>query len=104
MRGFDNTISGLLIFMDASVCNFYAVHTLSHILDHAGFTKLDRRDRWELQRSGKYYITVNGSALFAFIVGDADAVDGLTISAADSDSPGFRPNPNAAIVIDANIV
>lgn len=104
MKDFGNTISGLLNFMDASVCNFYAVHTLSHILDHAGFTRLDRRDRWELQRGGRYYVTVNDSALFAFIVGDGDAADGFKIISAHSDSPGFRIKPNAAIVTDGNIV
>ena len=104
MKDFGNSIDGLLNFMDASVCNFYAVHTLKHILDGAGFTELDRRNRWELHPGGKYYTTANGSALFAFIVGDGNASEGFKIISAHSDSPGFRIKPNAAMVSDGNIV
>lgn len=104
MKDFGNTIQGLLNFMDASVCNFYAVETLRHILNNAGFTELDRRERWHLDRGGKYYTTVNGTALFAFIIGEGEAADGFKIISAHSDSPGFRIKPNAAMVTDGNIV
>lgn len=104
MKDFGNSIHGLLNFMDASVCNFYAIHTLRHILDHAGFTELDRRNHWELHRGGKYYTTANGSALFAFIVGEGDAAEGFKIISAHSDSPGFRIKPSAEMVTDGNIV
>lgn len=104
MKDFGNSIHGLLNFMDTSVCNFYAIHTLRHILDRAGFTELDRRNHWELHRGGKYYTAANGSALFAFIVGEGDAAEGFKIISAHSDSPGFRIKPSAEMVTDGNIV
>lgn len=104
MTDFGNSLQGLLNFMDASVCNFYAVHTVRTILDNAGFKSLDRRDHWELHRGGKYYTTANGSAMFAFIVGEGSASDGFKIISAHSDSPGFRIKPNAAMVTEGNIV
>lgn len=104
MKNFGNSIQGLLNFMDASVCNFYAVETLRHILTGVGFKELDRRESWHLNPGGKYYTIVNGSALFAFIAGEGNASEGFKIISAHSDSPGFRIKPNAAMVTDGNIV
>ncbi|MGM9861312.1 MAG: M18 family aminopeptidase, partial [Muribaculaceae bacterium] len=83
-------IADLLQFMDSSVVNFYAVDTLSRRLEAAGFTALDMRQPWHLDRGGKYYVTQNDSALFAFIVGTDTASAGYKIISAHSDSPGFR--------------
>ena len=59
--------------MDKSTCNFTAVRNMREELDTAGFKRLDERDAWQLERGGRYYMTKNGSALFAFIVGEGDA-------------------------------
>lgn len=104
MEKFSGNIDGLLRFMDASVCNFYAVDTLRKILDGNGYTMLDRRDAWHLTPGGKYYVTANDSALFAFVVGHGSASDGFKIISAHSDSPGFRIKPHAEMVCDGNIV
>ena len=104
MEKFTGTIDGLLRFMDASVCNFYAVDTLRKILDGEGYTMLDRRDAWHLTPGGKYYVTANDSALFAFVVGHGAASDGFKIISAHSDSPGFRIKPHAEMMCDGNIV
>lgn len=104
MKDFSGTIDGLMNFMDASVCNFLAVNTLKEMLDDAGYTMLDRRDAWHLTPGGKYYVTANDSALFAFIVGQGSASDGFKIISAHSDSPGFRIKPHAEMMCDGNIV
>ncbi|MCM1093015.1 MAG: M18 family aminopeptidase [Lachnospiraceae bacterium] len=104
MEQYDSSVNGLMNFLDASVCNFFAVDTLSQILVEEGFIYLDPKKRWELVPGGKYFITKNDSALFAFIVGEGTASDGYKIISAHSDSPGFRIKPNCEIVCDGNIV
>ena len=104
MEQYDSSVNGLMNFLDASVCNFFAVDTLSQILVEEGVVYLDPKKRWELVSGGKYFITKNDSALFAFIVGEGTASDGYKIISAHSDSPGFRIKPNCEIVCDGNIV
>ena len=104
MEQYDSSVNGLMNFLDASVCNFFVVDTLSQILVEEGFVYLDPKKRWELVSGGKYFITKNDSALFAFIVGEGTASDGYKIISAHSDSPGFRIKPNCEIVCDGNIV
>ena len=91
--------------MDKSTCNFTAVRNMREELDTAGFKRLDERDAWQLERGGRYYMTKNGSALFAFIVGEGDvAENGFRIISAHSDSPCFKIKPNAEIYGDGGIV
>jgi aspartyl aminopeptidase len=104
MKQYGTSIDDLLKFLDASVCNFWAVNSIVQLLEQAGFSALDPCDKWELNRGGKYYMVKNGSAVFAFIVGEGDVADGFKIISAHSDSPGFRIKPNAAMVCDGGIV
>lgn len=104
MEQYNSTVKELMNFLDASVCNFFAVDTLSQILVEEGFVYLNPKKRWELVPGGKYFITKNDSALFAFIVGEGTAADGYKIISAHSDSPGFRIKPNCEILCDGNIV
>lgn len=97
-------VTDLMQFLDNSPCNFYAVANVAEKLDAAGFCRLDSADQWNLKRGGKYYVTKNGSAIFAFCVGTGDAHAGYKIISAHSDSPGFRIKPNAAMVCDGGIV
>ncbi len=98
------TVEGLIGFLDSSVCNFYAVATLRHMLDEAGFTHLNPKDKWCLEWGGKYYVTKNDSAIFAFIVGDGAPADGFRIISAHSDSPGFRIKPHPEMLSDGGIL
>lgn len=84
----------LLAFLDDSPLNFWAVKTVIDELEQAGFEELDPAEHWTLHPGGKYYVTKNGSAIFAFIVG-SDPLSGYKIISAHSDSPGFRIKPNA---------
>lgn len=97
-------IEDLCSFLDSSVCNFLAVETLRQRLDAAGFKALDFRHRDALEPGGRYYYTVNGSALMAFVVGNGTAADGFKIISAHSDSPGFRIKPNAEMTTPGRIV
>lgn len=84
----------LLAFLDDSPVNFLAVNTVIDELEQSGFEELDPAEHWTLHPGGKYYVTKNGSAIFAFIVG-TDPLNGYKIISAHSDSPGFRIKPNA---------
>lgn len=97
-------ISDLCAFLDSSPVNFLAVDTVRRRLDAEGFERLDLREAWEISHGGRYYVTKNDSAIFAFTVGDSDPEDGFRIIAAHSDSPGFRIKPNCEMLCDGNIV
>lgn len=97
-------VTGLMKFLDSSPCNFYAVSNLAAMLKEAGFEYLDAADAWNLERGGRYFVTKNDSAIFAFVVGKGEAHDGYRIISAHSDSPGFRIKPHSEIVTDGGIV
>lgn len=94
----------LSAFLDASPVNFWAVRTAVDHLQACGFTALDMADAWQLQPGGRYYVTKNGTALFAFIVGHGAPTEGFKIVSSHSDSPGFRIKPNCEIFGEGNIV
>ncbi|MCM1137527.1 MAG: M18 family aminopeptidase [Muribaculum sp.] len=94
----------LMEFLDKSPVNFLAVKTAKEKLDSCGFCELDSRAKWELQRGGKYYVTKNSSAIFAFVVADSEPSAGFRIISAHSDSPCFRVKPNAEILTQGGVV
>ena len=97
-------VNDLKAFLDASPVNFLAVDELRRRLDAAGFSELRACDAWQLKPGDCRYVCVNGSALFAFVVGDAPACAGVRIIAAHSDSPCFRVKPNCEMLCDGGIV
>ncbi len=99
-----NNYKDLASFLDASPVNFWATKTCVTHLEAAGFSAIDMRDKWQLKAGGRYYVTKNDSAVFAFVVGEGDAANGFKIISAHSDSPGFRIKPNCEMVCDGNIV
>ena len=80
------TIGSLMNFIDRSVCNFYAVDTLRREFEQAGFSALDPAEKWEILPGGKYYMTKNDSAFFAFVAGTGLPSEGFRIISAHSRS------------------
>ncbi len=97
-------INKLKSFLDASPVNFFAVDTLRKQLDNAGFTYLDARQHWNIERGKKYYTTQNDSAIFAFIAGSAQVPAAYRIISAHSDSPCFRVKPNCEMLSDGRML
>lgn len=93
-------------FLDASVVNFLAVKTLRSHLDRHGFQELNMSDAWDLCAGGRYYVTKNDTALFAWICADTadEHVTPFHIIASHCDSPGFRIKPNCEILCEGNVV
>ena len=97
-------INDLINFLDKSVVNFWAVDTVKAALEADGFSYLDPKEPWTIVRGGKYYTTQNGSAIFAFKVGNGPCGSGFRIISAHSDSPGFRVKPNCEMVSDGRML
>lgn len=98
-------IDRLLKLLDASTCNFLAAEAITGELEKAGFQRLLMKDKWELKPNGKYYVTKNSSAVFAFVCGTKNPAEaGFNIIASHSDSPCFKIKPNAEIVGDGGVV
>lgn len=92
-------------FLDSSPVNFWAVDTVRRMLDEAGFTELDMRQPWKITPGARHYVVQNGSAIFAFIAGNADAGAGsYRIISAHSDSPCFRIKPNCEMLSDGRML
>lgn len=92
-----NPIADLCSFLDSSPVNFWVVDTICRRMERHGFEPLDMRAVWALQPGDRRYVTVNGSAVFAFVVGSGGATAPFDIIAAHSDSPGFRIKPQCQI-------
>lgn len=98
-------IEKLLARLNESTCNFMAVKVMKRELESANFKELKMQDAWDIAPGGKYYITKNSSAIFAFIVGtEPPATNGFRIISAHSDSPCFKIKPNAEIYGDGGVV
>ena len=80
----------LKAFLDASPVNFLAVEELRRRLDAAGFSELNPADTWTICPGDRRYLCANGSAIFAFIAGDAPPPPRVRIISAHRDSPSFR--------------
>ncbi|MDE6653177.1 MAG: M18 family aminopeptidase [Muribaculaceae bacterium] len=93
----------LVSFMNQSPVNFLAVATVCEQLEHAGFTRLSPTERWHLEANGRYYVTKNDSAVFAFIVG-RDPISGFKIISAHSDSPCFRIKPKSEMLGEGKVL
>ncbi|MBD5182645.1 MAG: M18 family aminopeptidase [Bacteroidales bacterium] len=96
-------IADLIEFLDESPVNFYAVDTTRRILEAHGFEELRLSEPWRLSAGDRCYVVQNGSAIFAFIVGDS-ASSPFHIISAHSDSPGFRLKPHCEIATEGGVV
>jgi aspartyl aminopeptidase len=85
----------LIDFIYESPSAFHAVESVKKQLDTNGFNELKNEDRWQLQNGGKYFVTKNDSAVFAFVVGKSSPAEkGFKLIGAHTDSPSFRIKPN----------
>ena len=86
----------LLDFIDASPTMFHAIASCIDRLKTADFKFLNPSKPWELKVGGKYYTTINDSAVIAFCINSDDIEnEGFKIIGTHGDAPGFRIKPNA---------
>lgn len=79
----------LFDYIEKSPTPFHAVAESARRLRDAGFTELNEAECWNLQAGGKYFVTRNQSSVIAFVM-PQKAGAGWRMSAAHSDSPGFK--------------
>lgn len=93
----------LIDFIDDSPSSFHAVDNIKSALKKEGFVELSLRERWQIEKGKRYFITKNDSALIAFTVGIGELEeDGFKLVGAHTDSPTFRIKPNPEITVEGN--
>ena len=85
---------GLLGFLDASPTPFHAVQNMCGMLKNAGFIELDEKQKWELKRGEKYFVTRNSSSVIAFTFPHAKE---YVMVGTHTDSPNIKLKPNPVI-------
>lgn len=86
----------LLDFIDASPTMFHAAASCIKRLEEAEFKYLCPASPWQLKKGGKYYTTINDSAVIAFCINSDDIEkEGFKIIGTHGDVPGFRIKPNS---------
>ena len=100
------TTSELLALLDASPVNFMAAAYVERQLEAHGFQRLDAAEPFPaLKAGGQFFITKNGTAVFAFRVGTKSPAEaGFRLICAHSDSPGFRIKPHAEMWCEGGVV
>ena len=95
----------LLNFLDSSPVNYLAVETLRKRLLGAGFEQLDATMPLGDMKAGRqFFVTKNGSSLYAFRIGEAPLADGgFHMICSHCDSPTFRIKPNAEMCGEGGI-
>lgn len=89
----------LIDFIHESPSAFHVVKYTKEELIENGFIELDSKEKWNIKREGKYFVTKNDSALIAFEVGKGDiSKNGFKIIGAHTDSPTFKIKPNPEMV------
>lgn len=93
-----NQTDRLFHLLETATSRFHTVKAVEEELQEKGFERLYLKDRWELQKGGKYMVIHHGSTIFAFTVGtDFEAGDSFRIAASHGDFPGFQIKPNAGM-------
>lgn len=100
------TTSELLALLDASPVNFMAAAYVERQLEAHGFQRLDAAEPFPALKAGdQFFITKNGTAVFAFRVGTKSPAEaGFKLICAHSDSPGFRIKPHAEMWCEGGVV
>ncbi len=98
----ENTLAEELInFIHTSPSTYHVVSNIAEVLSQHNFTEVKLTDTWKLEKGKKYYTTKNGSAIFAFCIGNTELPSsGIKMISAHSDSPGFKIKPNPEILVE----
>lgn len=103
MDSFAKTSKEMLKFIEESPSCFHAVANLSAMLKERGFEQLSEQDNYDIKKGGRYFVTRNGSSILAFVVPKGE-VKGFHMSAAHSDSPGFKVKENPEMTVEERYI
>lgn len=95
----------LIDFLYESPTAFHAVEKVKAILEAKGFKELKEAEKWNIEKSGKYYVTKNDSAIIAFKLGKGEVEQhGFKLIGAHTDSPTFRIKPRPEMISENTYV
>ncbi len=97
-------VADLMNFLDSSPVNFLATQTICTRLEASGFVRLPMNRAWSIEPAGRYYVTQNDSAVFAFVAPNSTSPKTFRIISAHSDSPCFRIKPKCEMLSDGNML
>ena len=83
-------------FLYKSLTSYHAVKNASRLLEEAGFKRLSENEPWKLKEGDKCYVTKNGSAIVAFVVGDLSSY-AFNIASCHTDSPSLKVKGNSLL-------
>lgn len=92
-------LQDLFAFIDKSPTAFHAVANLEEMLAGAGYTRLEEKELWHIEKGGKYYVNRNDSSVIAFSIPEKKP-KGFHMIAAHSDSPCFKLKEAPEIAVD----
>lgn len=94
----NKSIEKTMELLKKSYSPFHVVKNLKEELLGHGFTELDEKEPFALEKEKKYFVTRNGSSLIAFkIPSDLERV-AFQVSAAHTDSPTYKVKPEPVSV------
>lgn len=89
----------LISFISRASTPFHSVLEIEGRLKKNGFSRLNERDKWDLKKNGRYYISRNNSSLAAFVMGKKNVWEsGFKIAGAHTDSPSLKIKNEGASV------
>ncbi len=85
----------LIDFVYESPSAFHVVKNVKAKLIQNDFKELNLREKWDIEKNGKYFVTKNDSAIVSFIIGNGDIEkEGFRVIGAHTDSPTFKIKPS----------
>ena len=92
------TAKDLINYIKNASSPFHVVLESVNMLKEAGFTELDMRRPWNIEKGGKYYVTPYKTSVFAFSIGKEVSKDqNFHIAAAHTDHPCLHIKPVAEL-------
>ncbi len=87
-------LQDLLTFLRLSPTPYHAVANMAASLTHAGFTRLDEREPWQLEPGKAYFFTRRDASILAFRYGTQPlGSSGIRMLGAHTDSPCLKIKP-----------
>ncbi len=95
----------LIEFIHNSPSTYQVISNIEKTLIANNFIQLNLTDRWNIEKGGKYFTCKNGSAIFAFSIGNEDIPSsGIKMVSAHSDSPTFKIKPDPEILVEKKLL
>lgn len=92
-------IQDFISFLEASPVNYLACAEVEQRLTQSGFRAFDPASRLTTAANDRFFVTKNGSAIFAFEMGSKPIADaGFHLICAHCDSPTFRIKPAGGFI------